>query len=215
VLLATSSKNEAVAVIHGNGRPELALPFFESISVSRREQGNSARVWLYCAVCLDLGENLLRGNPMIQHQVVPAEDAEMIHEEHVELRTNLGELDDAIRRLGCNPEIRADLTGAPKVWSMVRRFQAFLPLHFQHEEKGMLDRVAEVSPELTELTAQLKQEHQNLAELFEQFADAVNHLNAADDVNAEVSRAKLLGEAFTNQMFQHIATEETELAGFL
>ncbi len=202
-------------MIYVDRRSELALPFFESISVSRREQGNLARLWLYCAVCRDLGENLVRGNPMIQHQVVPAEDAEMIHEEHVELRTNLGELDDAIRRLGCNPEIRADLKGPPKVWSMVRRFQAFLPLHFQHEEKGMLDRVAQVSPELTELTAQLKQEHRSLAELFELFAEAVNHLNAADDVIAEVSRAKVLGENFTNQMFQHIATEETELAGFL
>jgi hemerythrin-like domain-containing protein len=161
------------------------------------------------------GENLLRGNPMIRQRVVPAEDAEMVHEEHVELRTNLGELDRALNHLGSSSATRTNLDGAPELWSMVRRFQAFLPLHFQHEEEGMLDRISKISPELNELTTQLKQEHRNLSDLFTVFVDALTHLNGTSDFTAEVSRTKLLGGAFTDQMLRHIGTEETELAGFL
>jgi hemerythrin-like domain-containing protein len=152
---------------------------------------------------------------MNQNQVVPAEDAEMVHEEHVELRTNLGELDRALNHLGSGSMARADLPGAPEVWSMVRRFQAFLPLHFQHEEEGMLDRISKISPELKELTTQLRQEHRNLADLFAAFVDALIHLKGTNDFTAEVTRTKLLGGAFTDQMLRHIGTEETELAGFL
>jgi hemerythrin-like domain-containing protein len=152
---------------------------------------------------------------MTQQHVVPAEDAEMIHEEHVELRTNLGELDQALDRLHSNSGYLCDLSGASEVWSMIRRFQAFLPLHFQHEEKGMLERVSVVSPELMELTLQLKNEHQYLADLFAAFAESVSGLKWSGDLTAQITRTKLLGNAFTNHLLRHMATEETELAGFL
>jgi hemerythrin-like domain-containing protein len=148
-------------------------------------------------------------------QVVPAEDAEMIHEEHVELRTSLGELDQALDHLYCNSGSPFDVSGAPELLSIVRRFQAFLPLHFQHEENGILERVSTVSTELMELTLQLKKEHQYLAGLFEVFAEVASGLKETDDVTAQVTRTRLLGGAFTNQMLRHISTEETELAGFL
>ncbi len=152
---------------------------------------------------------------MNQQQVVPAEDAEMIHEEHIELRTNLGELNLALNRLRFNSEIPGNLKGLNELMSMVRRFQAFLPLHFAHEEKGLLDRVSAVSPELMELTLQLRKEHQYLADLFEAFVEAAGDLNKATDVITQATRIQLLGGAFTDQMLRHISTEETELAGFL
>ena len=152
---------------------------------------------------------------MIHQSVVPAEDAKMIHEEHVELRASLGELDRALNRLASDSKIPTGLNGVPDIWAMVRRFQTFLPLHFQHEEEGMLDRVSGVSPELKELTAQLTQEHRYLAELFDVFTEAASNLLETKDTAAGITRAKLLGGAFTNQMLRHISTEETELAGFL
>jgi hemerythrin-like domain-containing protein len=152
---------------------------------------------------------------MTQHQVVPAEDLEMIHEEHVELHANLRDLDEALRHLGDDSKSNAHSCDAPGLASMVRRFQVFLPLHFQHEEKGMLDRVSEVSPELMELTTELKQEHRFLTILFDTFAKAVSDMKEVDESPAEYARIKLLGVAFTDQMTRHIGTEETELAGFL
>ncbi|HEV3218594.1 MAG TPA: hemerythrin domain-containing protein [Candidatus Acidoferrales bacterium] len=147
--------------------------------------------------------------------VTPADEAVMVHEEHVELRTNLDELDHALNCLRLESGAGGDLSGAPLVRSMIRRFRAFLPLHFQHEEKSLLERVSAVSPELKDLTFQLKEEHRFLADLFEAFAETASKLNSTGDVSAEVSRTKLLGEAFTNRFLLHMSTEETELAGFL
>ncbi len=166
-------------------------------------------------MCSKAGKNPLGRNAMNQQHVVAAENAEMVHGEHVELRANLGELDQALNRLRFDLGNRGTMSGASEVWSMVRRFQVLLPLHFQNEEKGLHERVSVVSPELMELTLQFRLEHQNLAGLFAAFAEAANNLKRTDDVTAEITRTKLLGDAFTNQMFRHIATEETELAGFL
>ncbi|HUK29914.1 MAG TPA: hemerythrin domain-containing protein, partial [Candidatus Acidoferrum sp.] len=81
---------------------------------------------------------------MTQQHVMPADEAEMVHEEHMELRTNLYELDEALSRLRFDSETRGELRGASELATMVRRFQAFLPLHFQHEEKSLLDNVSAV-----------------------------------------------------------------------
>jgi hemerythrin-like domain-containing protein len=152
---------------------------------------------------------------MTQQQVLPADEAEMVHEEHVELRANLEELDRALSRLRFDSETHGELRGASELGTMVRRFQAFLPLHFQHEEKSVLDSVSAVSSELMELTAQFKREHQYLSYLFEAFTEAASNLVGADDLTSEVARIKLLGEAFTEQFRRHMSVEETELAGFL
>lgn len=152
---------------------------------------------------------------MTHQQVVPADEAEMVHEEHVELRTNLAELDDALDHLRLDSGTRGELSGASEVGTMVRRFEAFLPLHFQHEEKSLLDNVSAVSPELMELTGQLRREHQYLAYLFSAFAETARSLIGSDDVASEIARIKLLGESFTEQLRRHMSVEETELAGFL
>ncbi len=152
---------------------------------------------------------------MTQQQVMPADEAEMVHEEHIELRTNLAELDEAISRLRFDSEAGGELKGASEIGTMVRRFQAFLPLHFQHEEKSLLDNVSAVSPELMDLTKQLRREHQYLAYLFDAFAETARNLIGSHDLASEVAHIKLLGEAFTEQFRRHMSTEETELAGFL
>jgi hemerythrin-like domain-containing protein len=152
---------------------------------------------------------------MTQQQVLPADEAEMVHEEHVELRTNLSELDDALNRLRFDSETRGELMGASEIGTMVRRFQAFLPLHFQHEEESLLDNVSAVSPELMELTEQLRREHQYLAYLFSEVAETARNFYGSEGVESQVARVKFLGAAFTDQFRRHMSVEETELAGFL
>jgi len=149
------------------------------------------------------------------HEMLPTEAAEKVHEEHAELRCNLEELDRALNRLHCDLGLPGDLSGVSEVRSVIRRFQAFLPLHFRRQEKSLLEKVSDVTPELMELTRQLKQEHQYLTDFFAAFADSAKDLEQSDDVPGGISRAKLLGGAFTNQFRRDIRVEENELAGFL
>jgi hemerythrin-like domain-containing protein len=152
---------------------------------------------------------------MTPQREIPTVETDKTQDEHAELRSHLRELDQALHRLHTTSECLCDLNGASEVWSMVVCFKKILPAHFQHEEKGLHKKVAVVSPELMELTFQLKKEHQNLDNLFAVFAESADTLKWTADVTDKVARTKLLGGAFADKLLQHMATEETELAGFL
>jgi hemerythrin-like domain-containing protein len=152
---------------------------------------------------------------MTPQNEMPTVETDKTRDEHSELRNSLRELDEALEHMRCTSGCVCDLSGASEVQSMIQHFKKLLPAHFRHEEKGLHKKVAVVSPELEELTYQLKMEHVFLANLFAVFAESADTLKWSADVPDKIARTKLLGGAFTNQLLQHMATEEIELAGFL
>ena len=155
---------------------------------------------------------LSRGIDMTPQHEMPTVETDKTQDEHSELRNSLRELDEALAHMRCSSGCVRDLSGASEVQLMIQHFKKLLPAHFSHEEKGLHKKVAVVSPELKELTYQLKIEHVFLDNLFAVFAESADTLKWTADVTDKIARAKLLGGAFTNQLLQHMSMEETELA---
>jgi hemerythrin-like domain-containing protein len=152
---------------------------------------------------------------MSDQQAIFTKETEQIHDEHVDIRHNLAELCRSLDRLRCDSNQPDNLLGAAEVVFFARHFADYLPTHFEREEEVLLDKVSVVSDELMELAAELKKEHRDLRVLLTAFVDAANELDGSDDVIADVTRTKILGQSFTRQFARHIDTEEIELAGFL
>jgi hemerythrin-like domain-containing protein len=142
-------------------------------------------------------------------------DAARIHDEHRALERALDRAEPALERLVCYGEVFADLSVGDELRRFGKELAEHFPEHCRREEAVLLDRVAEVSPELAEFSRQMKVEHVGLLARLDDFCGALDEFNRMDDASEAVYHLKEKGTELTREMRRHLATEEQELDGFL
>lgn len=138
-----------------------------------------------------------------------------VRDEHLSLLEASGQLDRSLDRLGCYSEVYFNLGAADEVRYSGRQLIEQLPRHCRHEETSLLNRVSDVSPELTEFCRQMKAEHVALLERLADLRAALEDFDKAEDLCEAVTHLKQEGKELTHYLRCHVAREEEELSGFL
>ena len=136
-------------------------------------------------------------------------ESQKIHAEHTEILAELEALERSLEHLGRND-------AAPKeVLDLGRRLLRELPAHCRHEEETLHGTVGEVSPELAQFCALMREEHDAMRARLWSFANGLDRLEAAREDAAAIANMQREGRVFVQQLRRHIQLEERELSGFL
>ncbi|HEX9760409.1 MAG TPA: hemerythrin domain-containing protein [Candidatus Acidoferrales bacterium] len=138
--------------------------------------------------------------------------AERIHREHEVIEQTLADLELNLERMTTHPE-----NGEPAgmVCRSGRELAKVLPPHCKREEEDLHDVVADVSPQLQEFTRLMKEQHQTLMARLNEFVAVLQTFES--NPGAPGGREMLIqeGKSLVRDIRRHVATEETELKGFL
>jgi hemerythrin-like domain-containing protein len=138
-------------------------------------------------------------------------DSEKVHSEHSLLNHELQTFNHALEQM----ERYAEAFGAKAATKLAqfygKRLATELPSHFRHEENGLFDTIAEVSPELAAFTREMRQQHVRLSDRLQEFLATAEQIQGSTDV----TRLQEEGCSFVRELTCHIALEERELSGFL
>lgn len=138
--------------------------------------------------------------------------AEQIHREHETIEQTLVDLEMNLERMTAHPE-------NPEPGEMVgrsgRTLAKVLPPHCKREEEELHEVVADISPQLKEFTRVMKQQHQALMARLDEFVAVLQTYER--NTGAPGGRDLLIqeGKSLVRDIRRHVATEETELSGFL
>ena len=135
-----------------------------------------------------------------------------IHQEHEELLAQLKRLDEALDQIVCYSEIFTDLATANQLVSEGRWVAEWLPKHYAHEEKTVLETIAQMSPELESFAREMKRQHNEIRFRLERFREHLEHLSENRDLEAAVLELKADGKDLTRLMRLHMAVEEKKFA---
>ena len=113
-------------------------------------------------------------------------ETERIHKEHLALEGVLTELDVALDRLICYAEVFTDLAGADEVRRCGRILARVLPEHCHREEAILLDRVADVSPQLRVFSQEMRQEHAAILARLAHLTTTLNEFDRTEDLSEAI-----------------------------
>ncbi len=148
--------------------------------------------------------------------------SQKVHDDHESLVSELAELEAALDEL-------AHPAGAERICRRLRLLTQAVPAHFATEEVELLDVVAKVSPELKDFAGEMKRQHQSICALLLDFRLAAENLRQhnspvqgvegqghnASKIEAAIVRLKEIGKSLAQELSNHVALEEDQLAGFL
>ncbi len=150
--------------------------------------------------------------------------SQKVHDDHESLVREVAELQAALDALA-HPAV------AEQVCRRVRVLSQMVPEHFGQEVAELLAVVARISPELNEFAGEMKRQHQSICGRLLDFRLAAENLrqnlpvlrrngmeaerSRAAEIEAAISRAKDIGKALAEELSNHVALEEDQLAGFL
>jgi len=142
-------------------------------------------------------------------------ESERVQHEHNLLKEELHTLDVALDHLTANFDDPVNLIAAKEIQMFTEQLADELPPHFQREEQSILATVSEVSQELNFFAHEMQHQHEVLREQLSKFCATIDEMSHAEDLAKSVERVRSEGKAFTQELKNHIALEEQELAGFL
>lgn len=150
--------------------------------------------------------------------------SQQVHDDHESLMSELLQLDAALNNL-THP------AGAELICSRLRALSQSVPDHFTREEEELLVVVAKISPELNEFASEMKRQHQSICGLLVEFRLAAENLREQSatmerdgaaasarrpaQIEAALARVKEIGKSLAQELTNHVALEEDQLAGFL
>lgn len=138
--------------------------------------------------------------------------AEQIHREHEAIEQTLQELELNLERMVSHPE---NPEPAGIVARSGRDLARLLPPHCKREEEDLHDVVAGVSPQLQEFTRVMKQQHVALMARLNEFVVVLQTFERNSGLPGGRETVIAEGKALVRDIRRHVATEETELKGFL
>lgn len=138
--------------------------------------------------------------------------AERIHREHEVIEETLLELELNLERMVSHPELTEP---GEIVARSGRELAKLLPPHCKREEEELHDVVAGVSPQLQEFTKVMKQQHVALMARLNEFLVVVQAFERNGGLPGGRETVIAEGKALVRDIRRHVATEETELKGFL
>ncbi len=134
--------------------------------------------------------------------------SQKVHDDHEALSQELAELDTALEEL-------AHSAGAERICRRIRLLSQVVPEHFGREEEELLAVVEKVSPELKVFAGEMKRQHQAICKLLVDFCFAAEELRQARNGEASIDKVKGKGKLLAQELSNHVALEEDQLAGFL
>ena len=141
--------------------------------------------------------------------------SEAIHLENSQVLEELRMLEHALDRMQMRGDMFDRLATAKEVEIYAKWLAAELPGHFVREERGLLDSVADISPQLAEFGRAMKAEHREFSARLDDFNTAIRNLESVDELEPALEKICECGKALAQAMRAHIQLEEEELSGFL
>ena len=138
-------------------------------------------------------------------------NADINHQQHEALMESLARLDSALAGLICYSEVFADLATVQDVYESGRELAHFMPRHFEHEERAVLEPATSLRPELLPFSTEMKRQHQALRAQLETFCSVMEQLEDTEDLEQCICTLKQKGQEFTHQFAVHMGTEERHL----
>jgi hypothetical protein len=172
----------------------------------------------------DRGQPLSRGEFVGTFPASFRSASQQVHDDHESLMSELVELDAALNEL-------AHPAGAELICARLRTLSHVVPEHFTREEEELLAVVAKISPELNDFASEMKRQHQSICGRLVDFRLAAENLREQSStmardraaggakhtaqIEAALARVKEIGKALAEELTNHVALEEDQLAGFL